>query len=315
MTKPLDASAYKRFLKREPPLRELREAYPEAWGEAMEGMVSVFASGGADGLNAALDAAQAAHERIVKSGFNPQVLSRAFPQILRTRMMVLALQNQYVAAATGAKGKVRFNLWNGWILQRALFAGPGFQRKPVSLALFSLAWLLVTQKGYLMPLLHKKGIYCFYSRRFVRGLARLAGGADCLEIGAGDGTLTRFLSHAGVRIKATDDWSWSRFIAYPEWVEKLDAREALQKHQPEVVICSWPPPRNPFEAAVFRTRSVRTYIVIGSRQAYASGDRKAYEEAASSFTMTEEPGLAKLLIPPGMGHAVYVFRRKDPSAR
>jgi hypothetical protein len=307
--KRFDAEAYREFLKREPPLAELRGAYPDVWDKALEGMREVFATGGTDSLNAALGSAQAAHDRIVKSGLNARVVEQWFPLILRTRMMVLALQNQYVAAATGKKGKVRFNLWNGWILQRLLFAGPGFVRKPVSMPLYGLGWMLVTQKGYLMPLLHKKGIYCFYSRAFVRGLARLVGDADCLEIGAGDGTLSRFLAAEGVKARATDDHSWSRFIEYPESVEKLDARAALEKHAPTAVICSWPPPGNSFERAVFQARSVRLYVAIGSRHDYASGDRAAYEEAAKSgFERSDDEGLARLLLPRELGHAVYVFR-------
>jgi hypothetical protein len=305
---PFDAEAYRAFLSRNLPLKDLRERHPMIWDRAKEDLAAVFASGSLDSITASVGAAQAAHERIMKSGMNTQVLSGAFPQIVKTRMMVLALQNQYMAARTGAKGRVRFNLWNGAILQKVLFTGGGFTRKPVSLALYSLAWPLITQKRYLMPLLYKKGIYCFYSRRFVQGLARMVEGAECLEIGAGDGTLARFLSGAGVKIRATDDRSWSHYIAYPDSVENMEARAALETYSPAVVICSWPPPGNGFERAVFRTRSVRTYVAIGSVNAYASGDRAAYGEAAG-FTMTDDSVLARLLLPREIGHAVYVFRR------
>jgi 16S rRNA A1518/A1519 N6-dimethyltransferase RsmA/KsgA/DIM1 with predicted DNA glycosylase/AP lyase activity len=39
---------------------------------------------------------------------------------------------------------------------------------------------------------------------------------SCLEIGAGDGTLTRFLKNQGVQIIATDNHSWKNAVDYPE---------------------------------------------------------------------------------------------------
>jgi hypothetical protein len=305
------AQSYRSFVSKKPSLKELRETYPEVWEKAVEDLVKVYARGGIDSVHDAVGSAQAAHERIAKSGMNPQVLSWAFPLILKTRMVVLALQNHYVAMQTGATGKIRFNLWNGFLLQRLLFSGPGFVRKPIFLPTYCLAWLLVTQKSYLMPLLYKQGIYCFYTRALVRALARLMEGAECLEIGAGDGTLTRFLAAAGVKIRATDDHSWSHYIRYPDFVEKLDARAALEKYRPEAVICSWPPPRNNFERHVFDAPRVRMYVAIGSPYAYASGDRGAYEQN-ERFQMIEDARLARLLLPRELKHAVYVFTRTGP---
>ena len=61
-----------------------------------------------------------------------------------------------------------------------------------------------------MPLVEPRGIYCFYSGALVARLAALIGARSCVEIAAGDGTLSRFLRDAGVDVVATDDASWTQ---------------------------------------------------------------------------------------------------------
>jgi hypothetical protein len=154
----------------------------------------------------------------------------------------------------------------------------------------------------------KRGIYCFYSKELVAGLAQLIGNRKALEIAAGDGTLTGFLRDAGVEIEASDDYSWQKQVNYPAWVKRLDARDALQTGLPEVVICSWPPANNTFERQVFRTRSVQTYIVIGSRSRFITGNWTDYE-TQTAFRWQEAVNLSRLVLPPELGAAVYVFQR------
>ena len=214
-----------------------------------------------------------------------------------------------LAADAGVtKGKLRFNLFNGFIAQKLLFS-KGLERKPVSLFWFRLFWPLVWQKKRLMPLVQPRGIYCFYTRALVKALAGMIGARSCLEIGAGDGTLTRFLKDQGTRLTATDNHGWNKAVEYPEWVVKLDARAALARYAPEVVICSWPPAQNDFERSVFDTPSVQLYIVIGSRHPIASGNWKDYRRQ-SAFDLDQDKKLGALLLPPELGCAVYVFRRK-----
>ena len=98
-------------------------------------------------------------------------------------------------------------------------------------------------------------------------------------------------------------------MTYPEWVIKLDAREALATYAPEVVICSWPPSQNDFERAVFDTPSVQMYIVIGSRHQIAFGNWRDYR-LQSAFDLQEDKELGSLVLPPELESAVYVFRRK-----
>lgn len=224
-------------------------------------------------------------------------------------MRAAALKQLCFSAATGVTaGRVRFNLLNGYVAQRLLFAG-GLERKPVSLAWFRLLWPLLWQRRLLMPLVGPKGIYCFYSRKLIRALASQIGDRSCLEIAAGDGTLSRFLADEGVEVTATDDHSWKQSISFPDSVRRLDARQALRVHQPQAVVCSWPPAGNPFEREVFKTRSVELYVVVSSRHRFASGDWAAYERQRG-FDFAEDPDLSRLVLPPELEAAVYVFRRR-----
>ena len=231
-------------------------------------------------------------------------------QAVRSRMAHLSIKQHLISEATGIeKGKVRFNRLNGYFAQKLLFAD-GLERKPVSLFWFRLVWPLLWQRRLLMPLVQPEGIYCFYSRQLVDAVAALIATRTCLEIAAGDGTLTRFLADRGVKITATDDQSWKHEVTYPEFVIKRGAIEALREYSPEVVLCSWPPAGNAFEQQVFKTRSVELYIVIGSRHRFAAGNWEAYRQQ-SAFEYKEDKELSRLVLPPELDAAVYVFRRKQ----
>jgi hypothetical protein len=167
----------------------------------------------------------------------------------------------------------------------------------------------VRQKRLVMPLVQQRGIYCFYSGELVTALARLVGDRPCVELAAGDGTLSRFLRAAGTQITATDDQSWAHRLAYPADVQKLEARRALADLAPRAVLCSWPPPGNAFERQVFATPSVELYVVVGSRHHFATGDRAAYERP-TGFTGGEGVALSKLVLPPELDPEVLVFRRR-----
>jgi hypothetical protein len=345
-------------------LKHLIEACPDIWRETgteinqrLAGL-SGAARGGAPGevastsLNAYMrelnDKAEAWKRPLAASRNNLGMVDRAFRDIIKSRMAWMALQNYYLAALGGqAKGTIRFNWLNGTLLQRLLFR-QGFERKPVSLFWFSLVWPLISQKKILMRLVYRKGIYCFYSRRLVGGLAKLARTAlaglppaapdrsQVLEIAAGDGTLSRFLSAAGVPCLATDDLSWDASArAVKELpagsVEALDAVDALRRHRPAVVFCSWPPAGNQFERQVFQNPDTRLYVVIGSRHQFASGNWHDYlhwaepvgpgvvpttiEETAGGdtrpFTLELSPELSRAVLPRELDNAVLIFRRKS----
>ena len=217
-------------------LEELRRRHPDDWERVSEGLLAALSTGRAERVAAWLRgvAAEAGHwrARVGRSGRNPQVEAAAAPALRRERMARMAVEKTALAmAARESRGVVRLGIWSGLVAQRLLFAG-GLRRKAVSMAAFRLLWPLVPDRRLLMPLVQPRGIYCFYSRELVRAIAARVGARPCLEVAAGDGTLARLLGEAGLAVRATDDGSWGQAIAYPPEVERLEAREALERHAP-----------------------------------------------------------------------------------
>jgi hypothetical protein len=295
-------------------LESLIENFPEEWQAVGQELVQATATKRPEALEAfvrsAKEAARPYEGRVENSGKNPQVLAVAMPFLVRKRMALLAAQRALQAAAMGASpGRRRFGLWSGFLVQR-LFFSRGLVRKPVSMRRFRRLWPLVTQKRLLMPLVQPRGMYAFYSQELVAALARLIDGRPALEIAAGDGCLSGFLQAAGVNVRATDDHSWTQNIRYPDSVEKLDAATALKQHQPKVVLCSYPPPKNTFEQCVFRTDSVELYIVITTKHRFAAGDWQTYE-SQRTFAMTADGELSRLILPPEIDPLLILFTRNS----
>lgn len=302
VTRQDDARAW---LRENPSLDALRAAYPQEFAAVQRDLAPIVARGDLDALKAyvlklsapATGRGRRSHDAALSTLVRRQIASATLKQIALT------------AASGGSRGRVRFNLINGWIAQRLLFVRD-LERKPVSMFWFGLLWPLLWQRKLLMPLVGPKGIYCFYSRRLVTELAALIGDRPCLEIAAGDGTLSRFLAAAGVDVTATDDHSWTQSIRFPDSVLRQDARTALHARTPRVVVCSWPPAGNDFEREVFATPEVELYIVIASRHDFAAGDWTAYERHAGEFSFELDEALTRLVLPPELEPAVYLFRRR-----
>lgn len=301
------------WLQTKPQLDDLGAKFPALLETVRSEIAEIVACGTAAGLQRYLKRMNQ-EERLLgkklQSSRGDKKMAAAFVrQIVCTRMAHLVIKQHLISESTGiVKGKVRFNLLNGFFAQKLLFAD-GLERKPVSLFWFRLLWPLLWQRRLLMPLVQPEGIYCFYSRPLVDRLAALISNRTCLEIAAGDGTLTRFLADVGVNITATDDHSWKYEVSYPDFVVKRDALEALREYSPEVVLSSWPPAGNTFEHQVFRTRSVQLYIVIGSRHQFAAGNWDDYRQQ-SMFDFEEDDNMSALVLPPELDAAVYIFRRK-----
>jgi hypothetical protein len=289
------------WLEQQPSLIELQKAYPQEWAVVQRELAEIVPRGNVHELTAYV-------RQIGASGRKPvRGLDPALGADIRRQMATAAIKQLSLSAATGVhEGRVRFNFVNGWVAQKLLFES-GLRRKPVSLGAFRIVWPLLWQRKFLMPLVGPQGIYCFYSKPLVKRLVEMIDGRPALEIAAGDGTLSRFLADAGADITPTDDHSW-RDVNFPADVVRQDAREAVRKRQPAVVICSWPPAGNDFERAVFETSSVALYVVVGSKARFATGNWDAYEEQ-TAFAFAEDPALSKLVLPPELDAAVYVFRR------
>jgi hypothetical protein len=301
------------WLKTNPALEALCAKYPNEWADVQQEICTIVETGSALHLKIYLEQLSipptlSGHS----SGKRQDQFEAALLQFVRSRMAhesVKKLCLSTLAADTGVKkGKLRFNLLNGYLAQKLLFAR-AMERKPVSLFWFRLIWPLLWQRKRLMPLVQPRGIYCFYSRELIDALTAMIASRSALEIGAGDGTLTRFLKSHGVNLSATDNHSWNNAVTYPEWVIKLEAREALANYLPEVVICSWPPSQNDFEREVFNTPSVQLYIVIGSCYQFAFGNWKDYRQQ-TLFDFSEDKKLSRMVLPPELGAAVYLFKRK-----
>jgi hypothetical protein len=302
------------WLRAQPPLAELREAFPQEWKTVKRDVQKVVARGDLEELKAYVLAVSETPRTASRGERRRQSEDAVLATEARRQMAAAALKQVCLSAATGVKrGRVRFNLVNGYVAQK-LFFKRGLERKPVSLFWFRMLWPLIWQKRLLMPLVEPKGIYCFYSKPLIKALTDVIGERSCVEIAAGDGTLSRFLDGAGVAVTATDDYSWDHTVQYAETVLRQDAREALRVRQPQAVVCSWPPPGNTFERDVFKTPSVDLYVVISSHHEFASGNWTDYEEQAD-FEFAEDPDLSRLVLPRELEAAVYVFRRRASVAR
>ncbi len=302
------------WLREGPSLAELKTRFPKEWEVVSDELAAIFASGKPEQFQTYLSALAtpvvAQPNRVGPRPNQNKLEAAAVSRLIRHRMAHLALKGYVLSAAAGGKsGKIRFNWLNGFVAQRLLFAR-GLERKPVSQFWFRLIWPLVWQRRLLMPLVEAKGIYCFYSKPLIEALAQLINGRECLEIAAGDGTLSRFLAAEGVRVTATDDFSWKHAVKYPSTVLKMDAAQALKKFKPSVVICSWPPANNSFERLIFTSPGIELYIVIGSRHTFASGNWTDYR-AQTTFELKEDTHLGRGVLPPELGGTVYLFHQCD----
>ena len=92
----------------------------------------------------------------------------------------------------------------------------------------------------------KKAGFSLITNKFIRNLAKYIGNSKCLEILSGKGALSKCLQEQGVKIKATDNFSWhDRLDMSDLWtdVEKIDCLEAIRKYgkDTDYIICSWIP--------------------------------------------------------------------------
>jgi len=306
------------ILSNEMSVEALLQKYPEFKVAVLDELAALKSNQGAKLIDAIImkytSTAKMASTKINKSGMNEKTIDTFLPVIIKARFAIYLLEQANIAAASENKAKpLRLNLWDGTILQKLLFK-QGLERKPVALSPFKLGWKLIIHKERLMPLVNQKGIYCFYSKPLIHELSRLIGDKRCLEIAAGDGTLSQFLNDSNVNCIATDDYSWGHYISYPDFVEKADAKTALNNYSPEVVICSWPVANNIYEKHVFKTSSVQLYIVIGTKNPAVTGNFETYR-SADDFTMEYSERLSSLILPTSDENAVYIFRRKTRSVR
>lgn len=91
-------------------------------------------------------------------------------------------------------------------------------------------------------------IYQIYNKEFILALAEVINNlaessqmeGDVLEVMSGDGQLTTFLRpYVRRSIIATDAKTSRDNIAFPKWVEQIDAVDAVARYFPAVVLMCW----------------------------------------------------------------------------
>lgn len=291
-------------------LETIAGAFPGEWAVVQKATSALVKQGRPDLVGEHLSKAQSTivdWNRKLRDCAKPHtLLPQAVPQMATARLTLLALESLYRRALARHDGRAP-TAWDRLISQ-ALFFDRKRQRRSPPRLLFECLWPIVRGKAAISAAIQGMGIYCVFTREFGRELKRLINGRSCVELGAGDGTLTLLLEEHGVSVQATDDYSWDKRIRYPPWVEKYSAEQALERHAPQVVLCSWPPPGNQFEKHIFTTASVKLYIAIVSRHRYAAGNWMSYE-SQKDFTWKAEPRLTRLLVPHEWDHEVLVFHR------
>lgn len=164
--------------------------------------------------------------------------------------------------------------------ERKLPSSDELDRALTSLSASDLAWLC--ELSPLGPL------YLLPTRRFVHRLAKTIaelGVTRVLEVAAGDGFLARALAGVHARtlaVTASDSGAWSQPGARMTGREKralartsvpgltlgadvvrLNARDAIAKFSPELVLCSWLPPGHRLLDSMIR-QNVRYVLEIGA---------------------------------------------------
>ncbi|TFG28122.1 hypothetical protein EU527_17725 [Candidatus Thorarchaeota archaeon] len=93
-------------------------------------------------------------------------------------------------------------------------------------------------------------VFQIYNEEFINELSSVINrtiitsdsSSPILEVMSGDGKLTEFLQPTIKRkIIATDAKDGRYSIAYPKWVETLDALESIERYRPSFIIMSWEP--------------------------------------------------------------------------
>jgi hypothetical protein len=130
--------------------------------------------------------------------------------------------------------------------------------------------------------------YIHVNWKWVNPLADWIGSRRCLEVMLGLGLLTYALQQKGVKIIATDDYSWFN-KGNREWddtytvVKKIDAIKAIEKYgdQIDILILSWPDFRNDISYKVLKKlheiNPNAQMIYIGERYGGCTGCDKFHD--------------------------------------
>ena len=130
---------------------ELIDKYPHEWVTVHHKLSEIYTTGDISSLQRYIKQETSksfiAISSLKKETRNSKMLRTTSSQIVRARMVTLAVKNQLLKTSTGVShGKIRFNYVNGFIAQKLFFLS-NLKRKPVSLSWFRIIWPLIWQKN------------------------------------------------------------------------------------------------------------------------------------------------------------------------
>lgn len=135
------------WLRKSPSLSEFCARFPEDWEIVQNDLANLISHGTPEDLKAITDRLD--RETQLQKGLrsretsNRQTRDALLSEHIRHRMTCLVIKKYSMALATGVtKGKVRFDIINGYLAQKLLFA-KGLERKMTSLFWFRLIWPLI----------------------------------------------------------------------------------------------------------------------------------------------------------------------------
>jgi len=138
---------------------------------------------------------------------------------------------------------------------------------------------------------HKNARYGLPTAELVDWLKEFINGRSAIEIGCGAGDLAHFLGIPATDSKIQAEPAVAALyrgmgqppVVYPDWVEKIEAVEAVRKYKPQVVVAQWvthwidpnlPPP--PGGGCMFGPKEDEilaegvTYVMIGNRRIHGA---------------------------------------------
>lgn len=174
--------------------------------------------------------------------------------------------------------------WHAWLLRHYWNASV----PPTSAAVAAMA-----AERPLSALCEGLPLYQVWTTESVAALAawiRGEGLRRVVEVGAGDGSLSRWLRPLvpGVRVTATDSGAWPSVRPLAS-VERCDAGAAPAHYAADGVVSSWMPYEVDWTPAWRRTPSVRAYVLVGEGPLGCVGTESAWD-VAPGWVVDDVPG-------------------------
>lgn len=153
------------------------------------------------------------------------------------------------------------------------------------------------------------GLWALLTWSFVDSLAARLRGERVLEVFAGTGWLAWALGTRGIKVVATDNYSWAFPIPPRVPVIKMDATQAVLRYRnwATTLLMCWPPPSLAPEAALLRWP-------LGKKVVYIGEPRGGCTAADGFFDLFQETETIPIPQWDGIHDRCYIgFRRPNPS--